>query len=152
MLKSGAILGRPVNVFEDHEGSDDESAPIVRRSTRLSQAEQESRSRERLASPPRIKVRRDLLKKQSRVYVELEQLVKALAALDNWRKVEHQHITGPSKHAATSAKTQIRKALDEVCSEVEPLLHDFLTHGNDGACASSPVLPEPELIPRSCRR
>ena len=46
-----------------------------------------------LSQQPENAVKLRSLQKQSRGYFELNILVKAINALDNWRKVEHEYTT-----------------------------------------------------------
>ena len=74
--------------MDDHEGSGDEAAPALRRSTRASVRKRSVSAGGRTLSPEHAKVHRDLLKQQSRTAYELEQLAHALYSLHQWRQAE----------------------------------------------------------------
>lgn len=87
--KTPGILGRDVDVMEDHEGSDEGVAPELRRSTR-SRTGRSTAANARPLTPEQTKIHRDLLKQQCRTAYELEQLAKALRLLNHWSKVERE--------------------------------------------------------------
>ena len=89
--KTPSILGKQMNIMDDHEGSDDEVPPPIRRATRAQHAHATGTTRPSL-TPQKMKVFRDVLKKHARIYVELEQLVTALTALWAWRIAEDYQI------------------------------------------------------------
>lgn len=66
--------------MDDHEGSDDEVTPELRRTSRRRTPAVPS-SRRRAMTPDQSKVRRDILKEHAKTYYELEQLVTALGSL-----------------------------------------------------------------------
>ena len=86
--KTPLVFGREVDVMDDHEGSGDEAAPALRRSTRASVRKRSVSASGRTLSPEHAKVHRDLLKQQSRTAYELEQLAHAIYTLHQWRQAE----------------------------------------------------------------
>ena len=86
--KTPLVFGREVDVMDDHEGSGDEAAPALRRSTRTSVRKRSVSANGRTLSPEHAKVHRDLLKQQSRTAYELEQLARAIYTLYQWRQAE----------------------------------------------------------------
>lgn len=148
MVLSKVSLGKKVDIMDDHEGSDEESTPTLRRSARTRPMFRAQRG-PRSATPQRQKVLRDLLKHHARSYYELSQLVMALEALWNWRVVEDQHVMCVSKtswlaHCAahdadrflravdSDARQRSRVCLDDLISAMEPLMHGILQHAGPG--------------------
>lgn len=71
-----------------------------------------------------------ILQRQCRGYYELSLLVKAVDALDNWRKVEHEHATKVPR--PTSLPAKVKTAFENTCAAVEPVLSGILMHAKDG--------------------
>ncbi|KAF2102931.1 hypothetical protein NA57DRAFT_31895 [Rhizodiscina lignyota] len=79
-----------------------------------------------------------LYKMEGRTYYELMQLTLALEALSIWRKKEDEALATDLDSAMyegavpfQDARNALKKAFHNVCSAVEPVFHDFLTHSND---------------------
>lgn len=142
-------------MFVDREGSDDEAVPHFLRSSRFRSPSVSFEAR-KAVSPGRVKIHRDLMKRQSKHYCELEQLVTALEALDKWRNKEASYLrldpeiqqvmvrrsqrpSAKEKHPRSrpeskpSMQQALQKALDVLKAGMEPILEPgFLTK----ACTS----------------
>lgn len=71
----------------------------------------------------------ELLRRQSRTYYELEQLVRAVVALSEWASHERSLTSQP--RASGSAPNQLRKAKAELDDAMAPLLTGILRHPVD---------------------
>lgn len=90
MLLTPSLLGKSINIMDEHEGSDDEKPPPLRRSSRkpMFKAVRGSRS----TTPRKDKVHRDTLQSHAKTYYELGQLAAALDSLWSWRAVEDEYL------------------------------------------------------------
>lgn len=89
--KTPSILGKQVDILQDYEGSDEDEAPALQRTTRTKSALTIGPTRAPM--PPRkLKAVRDLLKRQSKTYIELGQMNAAMTSLWKWRRVEDEYI------------------------------------------------------------
>ncbi|OCK75927.1 hypothetical protein K432DRAFT_336614 [Lepidopterella palustris CBS 459.81] len=69
-------------------------------------------------------------KEESRTYQELQQLTIAISLLSQWR--EQEDILIETKEDGDNVdKKEIKGLFNKTVEVMEPLLHDFLTHGND---------------------
>jgi len=89
--KTSAILGKQVDILQDHEGSDEDETPALQRSMKSRPTPSARTARTPLAAKE-LKVHRDLLKAQSRTYVEIGQMVAALKSMWRWRVIEDEYI------------------------------------------------------------
>lgn len=75
-----------------------------------------------------------LLKRQSRTYYELEQLVRAISSLSEWANVEREYTDKP--RAASTAPPELRDAKAALDEAMAPLLTGILRHPMDEAEAA----------------
>lgn len=85
------LLGKSIDVMDEHEGSDDEKPPPLRRSSRKPALFKATRG-PRSATPHREKVHRDILQRHAKTYYELSQLATALDSLWSWRAIEDEYL------------------------------------------------------------
>ncbi|KAI9827544.1 MAG: Nucleoporin nup84 [Thelocarpon impressellum] len=125
--KTGAILGKSLDVstYTDESEGEEELTQATPRATRSgrSQAEQQAR---RKAEAERARMKTRTLAKQARTFVQLEELTKALVAMEYWKATTDQLPPQSDPTRARSWRNQLRKATDDVTSAVEPLLHGWL--------------------------
>ncbi|KAK8191411.1 107-domain-containing protein [Phyllosticta capitalensis] len=76
-----------------------------------------------------MRMYRETLKLDSKVYYQLQQLIHAIRMLDEWRIEEEELIKLKSSGAPMPPKNKIRELLERVVEAVQPLLDDFLTCG-----------------------
>jgi len=88
--KTPAILGTQLDIH-DYEGADEGEAQAFQKSTRSSQIRDTQSPQVRL-SLENDKLHRELLKVQSRTYVELGQMVAALKSMWRWRRIEDEYV------------------------------------------------------------
>ncbi|KAK5123074.1 hypothetical protein LTR85_003270 [Meristemomyces frigidus] len=103
MLKSQQVLGRPINVMDKNlpwQTPDSEGS-----------------------------IQLELLRRQSRTYYELEQLVHAIMALSIW--VSHERALTSQPKAAGSAPTELKRAKSELDEAMAPLLSGILRNPVD---------------------
>lgn len=118
--KSGVILGRAINIM------DPDSADLV--STIHNQERQ-------------VRV----MQKECQAYHDMTLLVRAIEALDHWRKVEHDFANKVPR--PTSVPTKVKKAFEEAKEAVYILLGGILVEAKDGK--SLPQLQTPPTLRRS---
>lgn len=129
--KSAEHIGRAVDIMDDHEGSDDEITPELRRSSRRRQRSS-SRPSRRTLTPDESKVRRDLLKAHAKTYYELEQLIAALNALVTCGFTETEAVICSAskdplvRQSNVGAKRAHHESVVDLVNVMEPLLHNFL--------------------------
>ncbi|THY76926.1 hypothetical protein D6C86_02267 [Aureobasidium pullulans] len=70
-----------------------------------------------------------VLQKQCRGYYELSLLVKAVDALNVWRRVEHDYATKVPRPSSLPAK--VKAAFENTCAAIEPVLSGILLHAKD---------------------
>ena len=95
-----------------------------------------------------------VLQKQCRGYYELSLLVKAVDALNVWRRVEHDYATLVSMNPLTmnhtdccfskvprpsSLPAKVKAAFENTCAAIEPVLSGILLHAKDGT--QNPHIP-----------
>ena len=84
--KTGSIIGKSVDVSAYVDGSDEEEelAAQTPRATRSGRQQEQERAR-RKEKLEKTKMKTRVLADQAKVYTELEALIRALVALENWR-------------------------------------------------------------------
>ena len=97
LRKSYEMIGRSVNLMDDNA-----SAPFD---------EQEALAWE-------------LMKRQSRTYFELEQLVGAVESLSSWRTEEHKYVSKSQK--PSNVPSVLKRAKEDVSAAMDPLLKGIL--------------------------
>lgn len=86
-------------------------------------------------SQNREKMTRDLMKRQSRTYYELELLVRAIEALAHWRDEEHKYISKAPK--PSTVPSSLKEAKAAVTEAMEPVLKGLLMNPRDEAEAGN---------------
>ncbi|KAL1306728.1 hypothetical protein AAFC00_005393 [Neodothiora populina] len=102
--KSRSVLGRAVNVMDREDilsFQDDAGAAATLR----------------------------VLQRQSQAYYELTILVRAIAALENWRRMEHEHMSKIPQ--PTSAPSKLKRAFEDTCNTLEPVFTGILLRAKD---------------------
>ncbi|KAK5080635.1 Nucleoporin nup84 [Cryomyces antarcticus] len=108
-------------------------ATETRRKTRSGSAKPFTTRELRPVSPTDEDFSRQLMRQSSRVYRELEQLVKAVMALNEWAKVELEFREDQDR--IIEKKPHVKKAIEECVAAMAPLYRDFLKNARDGTPA-----------------
>ncbi|KAK5161598.1 hypothetical protein LTR04_004108, partial [Oleoguttula sp. CCFEE 6159] len=120
-----------LNIMDDNLENGD--ATETRRKTRSGSAKPFTTRELRPVSPTDEDFSRQLMRQSSRVYRELEQLVKAVMALNEWAKVELEFREDQDR--IIEKKPHVKKAIEECVAAMAPLYRDFLKNARDGTPA-----------------
>ncbi|MCJ1479588.1 Nucleoporin nup84 [Lambiella insularis] len=129
--KTQKFLGRSTDIATSEPQSEDEydESDHLRRSTRTrSQVIHQDRGS---STRRRRQIGRDLLLSQSTTFLDLENLIVALRALEEWKDVEVQAVNHPNPRHAGAWKKKMRAAHDTVVATMQPLLHGWLQSPRD---------------------
>lgn len=107
--KAYHVLNRPVNLMEP-----DPHPPRMNSDDENEQAEA---------------LKLDLMKKQSRTYYELEQLIHAIDSLNVW--VTHERLYSVNTHTTVPASNAMKRAKADMCDAMQPLLSGILRNPID---------------------
>ncbi len=91
MVLTLGVLGKSIDIMDEHEGSDDEKPPPLRRSSRKPPLFKAARGLPSTV-PQKAKVLRDTLQSHAKTYYELGQLAAALDSLWSWRAAEDEYL------------------------------------------------------------
>ncbi|MCJ1284715.1 Nucleoporin nup84, partial [Xylographa opegraphella] len=131
--KTEKLLGRSIDIANSQNTSEDEYNDDhgMRRSTRS--RSNQVRRRRRSSSKRMYQAEREILLGYSETFLDFENLMVALDALENWKEIEVQvKNIGDPRHAK-SWKKEIQTAHDAVVASMQPLLYGWLQHPADDA-------------------
>ncbi|KAF2838691.1 hypothetical protein M501DRAFT_1004501 [Patellaria atrata CBS 101060] len=138
LVKTPNVLGRAIHIMEDAHEDDEEEVYEPRRSTRSGSRRPSPLRRPSTTDQQNEKLLIRRLQEIARPYYDLQQLVNAIEALNEWNKVERETIAkrneavkNPEESRKRQDKSRLKRAFEHVQSAMEPLFRDFLTHAED---------------------
>ncbi|MCJ1401872.1 Nucleoporin nup84 [Xylographa trunciseda] len=137
LAKTEKLLGRSIDLANSQHTSEDEfnDENVLQRSTRSRSIQ--IRQRRSSSSRRQHQAERDVLLGYGGTFLDLENLMVALDALEHWKDVEVQGVSLADPRHAKSWKTEIHRAHDAVVSSMQPLLYDWLQYPKDDAEAKT---------------